>query len=189
VNTTKGPNSEPPRSSASQIYVQGIDQAASIFDPLAEQMRSLQRLASASLAGSFEYASSFFDLLALQSRMMRQMTGTFSNEQSFPQVEVYEKQGGYVIEARVPGFKREDIDIACRPNRITISGSAERKAVEDELKGSIYYSEFQRRFSRTINLPSEVDTDTVSAKLQDGLLTITLQPLKESAAKRVVVTV
>lgn len=188
VNTTRGANSEPARSS--QIYVQSIEQAASTFEPLAEQMRALQRMASASFAGSFEYATSFFEMLALQSRMMRQVTGGVERvEQPFPQLELYEKQGGYVIDMRVPGFRREEIDIACRPNRITISGSAERKAVDDELKGPIYVSEFQCRFSRTIDLPGEVDPANVTAKLQDGLLSITLPAPNQTPAKRVPVTV
>lgn len=196
VNTTKGANSEATRSS--QVYVQSIEQASTAFDSLAEQIRALQRAASSSFAGGFDYATSFFDLLATQARMMRQMAGTLmrdgefelgSNERRFPQVELYERQGSYVIDVRVPGFKREDIDIACRPNRITISGSAERKAVEDELKGPIYYSDFQRRFSRTLELPSEVDLTSVSARLQDGLLTITLPAHGQAAAKRVPVSV
>jgi len=118
-------------------------------------------------------------------------TGNFESNGGFvPQIEVYEKDGNYVVEATVPGFKRDEIEIDCSDNRLTISGSSERQAVEEQLKGRIHYTEFQRRdFTRTIPLPAEVDPDRVSAKLQDGLLTIILPTVGQGTQKRVPITV
>lgn len=109
---------------------------------------------------------------------------------AFPKVEVYEKDGSYMIEAQVPGFKRDEIEIDCSDNRVTISGSSERQAVEEQLKGRVHYSEFQRKdFTRTITLPVEIDPERVNAKLQDGLLTITLPTVNASMQKRIPITV
>lgn len=107
----------------------------------------------------------------------------------FPRIELYEKDGNYVIEAQVPGFKRDEIEIECSENRVTISGSSQRQAVEDQLKGRVHWSEFEQKdFSRSIALPVEVDPDKVNARLQDGVLTVTLPAIGASLQKRVPIT-
>jgi HSP20 family protein len=139
------------------------------FDPLVDQIRTMRRMASTLLGGASTY-----DAL---------------DGGSFPPIELYEREDTYVVEAMVPGFKRDEIEIDCRDNRCTISGSSERQAVEERLKGQIYQSEFERRdFKRTIMLPAEIDSDKVSARLQDGVLTITLPTSTPNAAKRVPIT-
>ena len=152
---------------ARMMYPRNVDFGSSI-DPLSEQLQSMRRIAGALLG-----------------------TGNFESNGGFvPQIEVYEKDGNYVVEATVPGFKRDEIEIDCSDNRLTISGSSERQAVEEQLKGRIHYTEFQRRdFTRTIPLPAEVDPDRVSAKLQDGLLTIILPTVGQGTQKRVPITV
>lgn len=139
------------------------------FDPLVDQIRTMRRVANTLLANGSSYDT---------------LEGG-----SFPPIEVYEREDSYVVEALVPGFKRDEIEIDCRDNRCTISGSSERQAVEERLKGQIYQSEFERRdFKRTIMLPAEIDAEKVSARLQDGVLTITLPAAIPNAAKRVPIT-
>ncbi len=138
------------------------------FDPLVDQLRSMRRMANAMIGGGSTYDA--------------------VDTGSFPPIEVYEREDSYVIEANVPGFKRDEIEIDCRDNRCMISGSSERQGVEERLKGQIYYSEFERRdFKRTITLPAEIDADKVSARLQDGVLTITLPTAIPNTAKRVAI--
>jgi len=164
---TKRTNGESLRARA--MYPRGVDYGSSFFDPLTDQLQSMRRIASV-LTG------------------MGNMESTGGNGM-FPQIELYERDGNYVIEALVPGFKRDEVEIDANDNRLTISGSSERQSVEDQLKGRVHYSEFQRRdFSRTITLPAEIDPEKVSARLQDGLLTITLPQMAQSAQKRVPIT-
>jgi HSP20 family protein len=152
------------------MYPRGSEFGSSLFDPFLDQIRTMRQIASAMLAGGGGQMD--------------------SGETSwFPQIQLYEKDGNYVIEALVPGFKRDEVDIDVSDNRVTISGSSERQAVEDQLKGRVHYSEFQRRdFTRTITLPAEVDPERVSARLQDGLLTITLPTVSQAQAKRIPIT-
>jgi HSP20 family protein len=165
---TKRTNGESLR--ARQTYPQGFDYGSSIFDPLTEQLRRMRQMAGAMLGNGNSVES--------------------GGSGWFPQIELYEKDGDYVIEAQVPGFKRDEIEIDCAENRVTISGSSERQSVEEQLKGRVHYSEIQRRdFSRTIALPVEIDPDKVTAKLQDGLLTIVLPSTSQTPAKRVPITV
>jgi HSP20 family protein len=180
---------------ARQAFPQPVDYASSVFEPVAEQIRTMQRTAGTLVASGFECASSmFFEPLAEQLRAMPRIACALlgvadfdpSKDNRWPQVELYQKEDAYVIEARVPGFKRDEIQIACADNRITISGSERRTA-----EGPVHYSEFRHGdFCRTITLPSaELDLEKVSAKLEDGLLTVTLPTPSHSAVKRVPVTV
>jgi len=141
---------------------------SSLYDPFAEQMQMMRRLASSVFSNNF--------LSSLEGN-------------ATPPIELYDKdENTYILEVQVPGFKRDEIEIESNDNRITISGSSERQAVEERLKGQVYQSEFERRdFHRTINLPVEIDADRVQAKLQDGLLTITLPKLSPTQAKRVAI--
>jgi len=160
---TKRTNGESLRARA--IYPQRGEYGSSFFDPLTDQMQSMRRIANALIGGQME------------------------NGGTFPQIELYEKDGNYVIEALVPGFRRDEIEIDCSDNRVTISGSSERQSVEEQLKGRLHYSEFQRRdFTRTITLPVEIDTEKVNARLQDGTLTITLPATSANVQKRVPIT-
>ena len=144
----------------------------------------------------FEFGTDPFNDLA---RTMRRMSSYFSatgiptmeslDAIAFPPIEVYEKDGSYVIDAAVPGFKRDEIEIECTDNRCTISGSSERQAYEERLKDKVHQSELQRReFARTIALPKDIDCDRVSAKLQDGMLTITLPMVAPSTAKKIAIS-
>jgi HSP20 family protein len=148
--------------------VRGSDIGSSLYDPFTEQIRSMRRLANTLFANG-------------------SMNGI--EAVAFPPVELYEKDDNFVLEVLVPGFKRDEINIEVNDTRVTISGSSERQAVEDRLKGQVHQSEFERNdFQRTISLPTEVDAERVSARLQDGLLTIALPRLSPTQAKRVAIT-
>ena len=105
-------------------------------------------------------------------------------EEAFvPAVDVYERDGNYVIEAALPGFRRDDISIDVQPSQVTISGQYEEQKQDDKSKQR--YSEIRRSaFTRTILLPREVNPDTAKATFENGLLSITLQPLSPSAGKK-----
>ena len=103
-----------------------------------------------------------------------------------PPTEVYEKGDRLVVRADIPGIKPEEIDISVDDDMLTIKG--ERK-FESEVKDEDYYScELSYgRFSRSIMLPSKVQSDKVKANYDDGILEITLPKASESKSKKVAV--
>lgn len=107
-------------------------------------------------------------------------------EQAFvPAVDVYEKDGNYVIEAALPSFRKEDISIDVQPNQVTISGQYDESRNQDD-KSKQRYSEIRRAsFTRTILLPREVNPDTAKATFENGLLSITLQPTSPNQGKKI----
>jgi len=90
----------------------------------------------------------------------------------FP-IDVYETkdQKGYVIEAALPGFKPEEIQVTVQEHTLTIR--AERKSEEKVEKGTYLRSERSGgEMSRSITLPTPVEADLVEATYEHGVLTL-----------------
>lgn len=105
---------------------------------------------------------------------------------NLPALDVYEKDGKHQLELAVPGYTSDEISIEVTGNMVTISGSHSTSAEKKEAK-------FHRReirqgsFTRTVTLPQDVDSDNVDAKLDKGILTVSLSPMKRIAAKKIAI--
>ena len=104
-------------------------------------------------------------------------------------VDVREDGDHLYVEAELPGFKKEEVDITLENQTLTIS--AERKSEKTnggEQKGEWLLRERRySRFLRSFTLPPTVDDQKVDAKLSDGLLTITLNKREETKPRRIAV--
>ena len=101
-------------------------------------------------------------------------------------VDVREDADHIYVEAELPGFRKDDVDITLENQTLTIS--AERKE-EQEKKGDYLLNERRyQRFLRSFTLPPTVDEQTVNAKLNDGVLTITLNKREETKPKKISVS-
>src|SRR5213593_3386439 len=91
-------------------------------------------------------------------------------------VDVREDADQIYVEAELPGFKKDEIDITLENQTLTIS--AERRSEQKsggQGKGDLLLHERRyTRFLRSFTLPPTVDEQTVNAKLADGVLTVTL---------------
>ncbi|MDY6914094.1 MAG: Hsp20/alpha crystallin family protein [Planctomycetota bacterium] len=98
----------------------------------------------------------------------------------YPPVNVLNSPEDMIVQCEVTGVQRGDLDISITGDTLVIKGT--KKSVVDEEKVN-----FLRRergignFSRTIILPDKVDSDRIEAKLDAGILTVTLA--KSEAAK------
>jgi len=126
----------------------------------------------------------------ISSPMMARVEGppSLMSEMGFPMIDMYEKGDNLIVEAAVPGMKKEDVTVHVTPNSITISG--ESKSEEEKEEGEVYRKEISfGSFSRTMSLPTEIKQDKIKANFKDGILKITL-PMKEpSKTKKVKVEI
>lgn len=78
----------------------------------------------------------------------------------------------YEISLAVPGYSKDDIQIKVENNVLTISAEEvkESEMTEEFTRREFYKSSFQRSFS----LPEDVDEEKINAKLNDGMLTLTV---------------
>ncbi len=99
-----------------------------------------------------------------------------------PTVDLYEEKDDIVVKAELPGLEKEDIEVNLSDNRLTIRGE---KKQEEEVKRENYYRSERSygSFSRTLELPREVQTDKVKAAFKNGILEIRL-PKTEEAKKK-----
>jgi HSP20 family protein len=105
-------------------------------------------------------------------------------------VDVREDKDHIYVEAELPGFKKDEVDINIENQMLTITAehkeSSEQKGEQksDWLLRERRYSRFQRSFT----LPPTVDPQTVQAKLNDGVLIVTLNKREESKPRRITVS-
>lgn len=82
--------------------------------------------------------------------------------------EVTRTESGYVVEVPVPGFKSSHVEITLKDGIVSVNGKNER-----------------RSFSRSFNVPEDVDPEKISASVADGMLTITLERHPAAQPKRI----
>jgi len=104
-----------------------------------------------------------------------------------PPIEVFEKEGKFVVKAELPGMKEENIDVSVVGDMLTIKG--ERKT-ETEVKEEDYYccERSYGSFFRSIALPSTVDAKKIEASYESGVLEVSLPKAPEVKPKKISVS-
>lgn len=100
-------------------------------------------------------------------------------------VDVREDGDSLIVEAELPGFKKDEVDITLENQTLTIS--AQRKEEMSAKKQGEYLLNERRysRFLRSFTLPPTVDEKSVDAKLEDGMLTISLNKREETKPRKI----
>ena len=88
-----------------------------------------------------------------------------------PEVNIFENKEGYILEAEMPGVNKEGLEITLEGNEITITG---HRHVEP-LSGDPIFRESQRfDYRRVFELDPAIDTSKISARMDQGVLSLTL---------------
>lgn len=98
-------------------------------------------------------------------------------------VDVREDADHLYVEAELPGFTKDDVDITLENQTLTIS--AERKEEKEEKGELLLHERRYRQFLRSFTLPPTVDEKSVDAKLADGVLKITLNKREETKPRKI----
>ena len=102
-------------------------------------------------------------------------------------VDIRQTDSEFVIEASVPGFKPEQVEVTFEDGTLTIKG--QRSSESEEKKGE--YVRRERRHAsvyRRVGLPAEVRADEISASFDNGVLRITVPRAQKAQPKRIPVT-
>lgn len=103
-------------------------------------------------------------------------------EQSAIPIEVQEMDNAYLVAAELPGVPKDAIDISITGNQVTISGEAKREMAADAKEWCNERS--YGKFSRTIQLPVDIEEESADASYTDGVLRLTLPKKASSMPKR-----
>lgn len=101
-----------------------------------------------------------------------------------PRLDVIDKDDHIIVQAELPGVRKEDVEISLSDRLFTIKGEIRRD--EEKKDGDFYRRErIHGRFSRTIPLPVEVDEEDADAKLDNGLLEVRLHKTKRARKRSI----
>jgi HSP20 family molecular chaperone IbpA len=92
-------------------------------------------------------------------------------------LEVSETDTELAVRAEVPGFTEEELKIVAEPSRLFITGKSEGKT-EEKKKKTLFSEISSNEIFRSVYLPSEIDLETVSAGLKNGVLEISMHIAK-----------
>ncbi|MBI2912956.1 MAG: Hsp20/alpha crystallin family protein [Chloroflexi bacterium] len=102
-----------------------------------------------------------------------------------PDIDVFERDGKMVVRADIPGVKRGDVEVTVQGDMLVIHG---RREEEKEIKEEDYYrcERATGELSRGISLPEGVDTESIEAVFEDGVLEVTVpKPAAAPKAKKI----
>lgn len=102
----------------------------------------------------------------------------------FPAINISEDDANVYVQAPIPGIDPKEIDLSVLRNTLTISG--ERKPPYEK-EGQIVHRNEQGTgsFSRTLELPAEVDPSRVTATCGNGILLVTLAKAEHAKARKI----
>ena len=137
----------------------------------------------------------FRELRSLQDEMTRLFTGmnpaTGRDDMSYgswnPSVDIFEDKENLVLEAELPGMKREDFELSIENNVLTLRG--ERK-FEKKTEGDNYHR-IERgygSFTRSFTLPQTVTAEGAKAEFDNGILRVLLPKREETKARKIEIT-
>jgi HSP20 family molecular chaperone IbpA len=116
--------------------------------------------------------------MPLRFRMVRPEKGVFV----VPRLDLQEEKNTLIAKIEVPGIERERLTVTVKEGMLTVEGSRKTEAEVQEQEW--YYAERATGgFARTIVLPCDVDTGTVTATLHNGLLEVRLPKAAEAKAR------
>lgn len=124
----------------------------------------------------------------LQSDMNRLFSGYDARSEGFPAVNIWGGHDNVVVTAELPGMDPKSIDISVVQGQLTLSGERTVNAPDGDMECH-RQERGQGAFTRSFRLPFDVDSSKVTARYQDGILTIDLPRLEESKPRKISVSV
>jgi HSP20 family protein len=142
----------------------------------------------------------FPELISVQQTLDRLVNNTFGDQRparddsrqgrAIPSpmpIDVYGTDDHVVILAEVPGMQPEDLDLTVNQNTVTLSGTIRNVAESEESSQATWYvSEMTHgTYRRSITLPFAVEADKAEAKMDAGILRVTLPKAEANRARKI----
>jgi HSP20 family protein len=99
-----------------------------------------------------------------------------------PMTNVNETDKEYVLTMELPGVTKENVDVAIEEDHVVVTGEKTQKT---ESKGLLRREIRSEKFRRSFMLDPSIDRDKIAAKLEHGVLTLTLPKGKASVGRKI----
>jgi len=101
-----------------------------------------------------------------------------------PLADIYETEDIYSVKLEMPGIVKENLDIVIDDDELKITA----ESLPEENTENLKYAEFRsRNYSRTFRVSNDVDRNRIDAKLENGILTLTLHKSEEVKPKKITI--
>lgn len=101
-----------------------------------------------------------------------------------PAFEVKETSDAFILKADLPGVEDKDLDVAVHAGVLSVSGSRQAEERKEGESYALYERQFGS-FTRSFSLPDLADAEKVSAKLDNGVLTLTIGKKAEAKPRKI----
>ena len=101
-----------------------------------------------------------------------------------PAFEVKETSDAFIVKADLPGVAEADLDINLHNNVLTVTGARQSEERKEGESYTLYERQFGS-FSRSFSLPDMADSERVEAKLDNGVLTLTIGKKAEAKPRKI----
>jgi len=101
-----------------------------------------------------------------------------------PEVNIFETQDGYVVEAEMPGVNKEGLEITVEGNELTIVGHRNSEQVNGQ---TLFRERRLTDYRRSFELDPAIDTSKVTAKIDQGIVTVTLPKSERVKPRKITV--
>ena len=102
-----------------------------------------------------------------------------------PPASVGEISDGYMLEIEMPGVKKDGLEISVEDNELTIIGRRSLPAMEGTL---VHRESRPENFRRMFEIDPSIDADKISAKIDQGLVTLTLPKAEHVKPRKITVS-
>jgi len=116
---------------------------------------------------------------------LNDLWGTY--EMHSPSIDMIDRDNEVVVRVELPGVEKKNLDVSITDDTLTVKGTTSKELAEE--KGDYYRSEIKKgSISRTISLPTGVDSSKADAKFKDGMLELTLPKIPATKRKTIKIT-
>ena len=102
-----------------------------------------------------------------------------------PVSSVIEDGDGYMLQVEMPGVNKEGLEISVENNELTILGRRSLATIDGAL---IHRESRPENFRRTFELDPSIDTGKISAKIEQGVVTLTLPKAEQVKPRKITVS-
>ena len=128
----------------------------------------------------------FQELIGLQDQIAQLVGSTATDGNGsgpfIPQVDIEETEDAWIVEADLPGVRKEDINVELRGSELSISGEIKEREREGVLRRRTRKT---GEFDYHVTLPGEADAERIEARLEDGVLTLRIPKPEEQRSRRI----
>jgi HSP20 family protein len=101
-----------------------------------------------------------------------------------PAATVFETTDGYTLEVEMPGVSKENLEMWVENNELTILGRRSTPSVEGTL---VHRESRSENFRRSFELDPSIDAAKISAKIDQGVVTLTLPKAEQVKPRKIAV--